>query len=340
MKKKLLKIFLWTVSIVLILVLAVYIAFQVSPWPSVLIIRKAFDDGSVKTNEALQKYVLSGISVISNEHYDTSDQDAFLDIYYPSEIDSSGKTYPVIVWIHGGAWISGRKDDFSNYYKILPAKGYVVISVDYSLAPSVTYPTPVRQVMAALLYIKKNAKRLRIDLSKLFIAGDSAGSHIAAQTANIICVPSYAELVGIKPSLTKEELRGLILYCGPYDVENINLEGSFGSFLKTVLWSYSGTKDFQNNTEFKSASVINYITSDFPPMFISVGNDDGLKNNSYHLARKAAELGVYVDNLFFPDDYVPKLQHEYQFNLDTEEGKLALDRSLMFLAVVQTRKQN
>ena len=50
-----------------------------------------------------------------------------------------------------------------------------------------------------------------------------------------------------------------------------------------------------------------------------------------HCRDALTKLGVRVDALFFPADYEPALPHEYQFNLDTEAGRLALDRSVAFL---------
>jgi hypothetical protein len=66
-------------------------------------------------------------------------------------------------------------------------------------------------------------------------------------------------------------------------------------------------------------------------MFISAGNADPLGLHSKALAEVAKAKGVDVDGLFFPDDYSPPLQHEYQFDLDEKAGRLALDRTETFL---------
>src|SRR5690606_31195070 len=105
----------------------------------------------------------------------------------------------------------------------------------------------------------------------------------------------------------------------------------FGWFLKTVLWAYSGERDFISDPLFKTASVIDYVDSTFPPSFISVGNDDPLQAHSYKLARKLKSVHVKVDTLFFEPGHLPRLPHEYQFNLDVPDGKLALDRSILFM---------
>lgn len=314
------------------LAVAGFVVYQVSPWPSALIIRRGFDQEGKKVSEALSRHVPSGVAARLNEHYDLNDGDAYLDVYYPTELDNTDRTLPTVVWIHGGAWVSGSKDLIANYLKIVAARGYTVIGVGYSIAPGKTYPTPLIQVNKALAYLNSNAQRLHIDASRLVLAGDSAGSQIAAQVANIISVPSYAKSVGIEPTIGREQLAGVMLYCGAYDMKLINVNGEFGGFLKSVLWAYTGTKDFKNDSRTAHASVLNYVTPTFPAMFISAGNDDPLLPQSRAFADAVASKGVPVDSLFYPDDYTPALPHEYQFNLDAEAGNLALERSIAFLA--------
>jgi len=62
----------------------------------------------------------------------------------------------------------------------------------------------------------------------------------AAETAAAIA-PSARQLQ-IEPGLTRASLRGLLLYCGPYDPGVMNFDGPFGDFMRTVLWSYIGTR--------------------------------------------------------------------------------------------------
>jgi len=327
------KVLLWVFGVTVVLVVAGYVAFQVSPWPGALLIRAAFDKEAISTSRALEKHVPSSVSTQLNQRYDVTDGDAYLDVFYPLEIENSERSLLTVVWVHGGGWVSGSKDHIANYARILAGKGYTVVGVDYSIAPGKTYPTPVRQVNTALSYLAKNAKRLHIDPTRRVLAGDSGGAHIAAQLANVVKAPSYAKALGIVPSIDRSQLVSVILYCGPYDMRQVNLTGAFGSFLKTVLWSYSGGKDFLNDPQFATASVIKYVTSDFPPTFISAGNADPLEPQSRAFAETIVNLGVHIDSLFFPSDYTPSLPHEYQFNLHTDAGQIALERSIKFLSV-------
>lgn len=311
-----------------IVAITVFLFFKFSPWPSALLIRHAFEKDAKHTNERLEKHVPNGVSEVLDVQYNLQDADAKLDIYYPTSVDT---ILPLVVWVHGGGWVSGDKRQMSNYLKIVSSKGYVVASIDYSIAPGKHYPTPVKQVMKALEFIQEHAENYHIDASEIFLAGDSAGSHIVAQVANVISEPSYAELVWVTPSIERSKIKGLILYCGVYMAEGIDLEGEIGEFQNTVLWAYSGNKNYMDDAYFQTASVLNFVGNNFPPSFISAGNADPFLDHSQKLARKLDSLKVQVDTLFFPKDLTPKLPHEYQFNLDVEEGNIALDRSLIFL---------
>lgn len=325
------KVVSWTVAVVLVLGAAVLIAFQVSPWPAALLVRHAFDSEAAAVFAAQAKHLPKGISEQRNIAYDPTDADARLDLFFPAETGDAGLARATVVWVHGGGWVSGSKDHIANYLRILAGKGFTTVGVDYSIAPGATYPTPVRQVNSALAFLVREAGRLGIDPSVLVLAGDSAGAQIAAEVANLSSDPGYARIVGIAPAIGRDRLKGVVLFCGPFDIGLADFDGDFGGFLKTVLWSYSGTRDFRNDPGFAPVSVARYVTPAFPPAFISAGNGDPLLPQSEAMAKALADKGVVVDSLFFPSDYSPRLQHEYQFNLDSEAGRLALDRLTTFL---------
>ncbi len=334
-KPKATKIIVWLVGATVTLAVAGYAALEASPWPSALLVRFLFDLGGERLSQALEKHVPAGVMERLNERYDAADRDALLDVFYPSQTAGTAPPPLTIVWVHGGGWVSGSKGHIANYAKILAGRGYTVVGVDYSIAPGKTYPTPVRQVNAALAYLAKNAERLHLDASRFVLAGDSAGAQIAAQLANAISVPTYAAALGIAPAIDRTRLAGAILYCGPYDMAEADAPWLMARFRKTVLWSYSGGRDYATNPRFVTASVIKYVTKDFPPLFISVGNADPLLPQSLAFADALSARGGRVDRLFFPKDYKPALPHEYQFDLDNEAGRRALESSIAFLSILR-----
>lgn len=305
-------------------------AFTFSPWPSALIVRGMFDREGVKVGEALAPHVPSPApSEVLDVPYRAGDDDATLDIFRPAAAGDAA--LPTLVWVHGGAWISGDKEQIANYLRIIADRGYTVVGINYSLAPGATYPTPVIQTMAALEFLSENAATYGVDPERFVLAGDSAGSQIAAQVAAITVTPDYGDLVGVAPALAPTQLRATVLTCGAYDTALAGVEGGFAGFLKTVLWSYTGTRDFAEDPALKSASVVNYVTGAFPPSFITAGNDDPLLPQSEKFAERLTAEGVDTTTLFYPKDFAPALGHEYQFDLDTEAGRGALEQIVSFL---------
>lgn len=307
-----------------------FTAAYVTPWPSVLVIRAIFDAGADKASEALQKHVPADLITRSDIPYDPSDPDARLDVHLPPSLDPAR---PTIVWVHGGGFVSGRRGDIANYLKVLAGRGFAVVNVDYTIAPEAAYPTPVRQVASALAYLDRHAGDLEINRQAFVLAGDSAGAQIAAQVSNLITAPAYAEAVGIDPPIDRTQIRGALLFCGVYDVELLGTDkgGVLGWFLTAVTWAYSGSRDWRSVPGFELVSVARHVTAGFPPAFVSAGNADPLAPQSHALVAALTRLDVPVEALFFPDAHVPALGHEYQFDIDGEAGRLALERAVAWL---------
>ena len=305
-------------------------AHYVTPWPSVWAIRAVFDSGAASASAALEKHLPANVTTRAALRYDDADPDALLDLHRPVQL---AETAPVVVWIHGGGFVSGRRQDITNYLKILAGRGFITVNVDYTIAPNATYPTPTRQFARALAYLDGNRERLGLGNRRFVLAGDSAGAQLAAQQANLITSPAYAKALGIAAPIAPDRLAGALLHCGVYDVGAMNTGagGVLGWFMRSVTWAYSGQRDWRDAPGFETFSVTNYLTPRFPATFISAGNTDPLLPQSLLMDQKLRAQGVAVDSLFYPADYAPALSHEYQFNLDTAAGRLALDRSVAWL---------
>jgi Esterase/lipase len=184
------------VSLLLLVLAGVIGAVYVTPWPSVLATRYLFDRGAEEAAARLAPRVPDDVGVTRGLVYDAADSHALLDIYRGRTVDA---TRPTIVWFHGGGFVSGRRDDIANYLKILAGRGFTVVNVDYTIAPEATYPAPIRQANRALAYLSANRTQLGINADRFVLAGDSAGSQIAAQTAAMLTNPAYARLLETFP---------------------------------------------------------------------------------------------------------------------------------------------
>jgi acetyl esterase/lipase len=318
------QIILWAVGLAAAASVALFLA-SFSPWPRALRVRLDYDRDSKAAAERLAPLVPPGVTAILDQPYDPGNADVGLDVFHPAD---TARARTTIVWVHGGGWLSGSKDFVANYLKILASKGFTVVGIGYSLAPGATYPTPVRQVNTALGYLVSNAARLQIDPSRIVLAGDSAGPQIALQVATMILQPSYARLMDMQPTLSKDQLVGLLFFCGLYWLDPADVSNSY---FRTELWSYSGTRDFLADERFATAWVMDRLDGEFPPTFVSVGSEDGLRPQSIAFADKLEKSGVRVERLIFPTDLEPPLYHEFQFDLRRPEAQQALDNAVEFL---------
>ena len=96
-----------------------------------------------------------------------------LDLYLPA-----AEHPPLVVWVHGGAWRAGSKDDMP--LGRLVEQGYAIASVDYRLSPEAPFPAQVHDIKAAIRFLRAKAGEYGYDTSRLAIAGSSAGGHLAA----------------------------------------------------------------------------------------------------------------------------------------------------------------
>lgn len=334
--------FLWITGSVLVVIIAILIWFKLSPWPGALVIRYVFSRNDDKTSEALEKHTPSAaITVIANQQYRPGDADAFIDVYFPKNTQSK---LPTIIWTHGGAWISGGRANHAAYFKLLAAQGFTVISAGYSLGPEKTYPTAVHQLNDMYAYLAVHADRLHTDTNNIVFAGDSAGAQLSSQMAALITNPAYASDMRIKPSLTAAQLKGVVLNCGIYKMEELihpdpTLPKIVGWGDDVSVWAYLGTRDFTVASKLTQMSAFYNATKDFPSTYITGGNGDPLTDaQSKPFADKLESLGVQVTRLFYGSTHQPSLPHEYQFNLDNNDGKNALNATIDFVEKV-TKKQ-
>ncbi|MFF1571557.1 alpha/beta hydrolase [Leifsonia sp. NPDC058292] len=320
----------------LAVVTAVVVAF-VNPWPSALLIRSLFEKGARDTVAEMEPYVpKSGVDAHRDIEYGDAGADTSLDVFSPT---GAGKPLTTVVWIHGGAWISGDKRDVDPYLQIIASHGYTAVALNYTISPEATYPTALTQLNDALGFLVEHADDYDIDPNSIVIAGDSAGSQYTSQLAALVTSPDYAKRMGIEPSLTKDQLAAVILNCGIYDVRGIpNAPGIGGWGFRIALWSYLGTKNWSETPGGQDMSTIEYVTKDFPTTWISGGNDDPLTaSQSKPLAAKLKSLGVDVTTVFYPADESPGLPHEYQFHLKFAKARSALDSTIAFLDTVRAR---
>ncbi len=128
-----------------------------------------------------------------------------LDLYLPE----GKKEFPLLLFVHGGAWRSGSKDLYPRLGETFATKGIGVAVANYRLSPAVQHPEHVRDVARSFSWVCRNAKDLGADPKRLYLSGHSAGAHLVAL---LVLDPRYLKAEGLTPA----DARGVIAISGPF----------------------------------------------------------------------------------------------------------------------------
>jgi len=142
-----------------------------------------------------------------------------LDIYYPKPLAQAmkaesaiDKSYPMVVFVHGGSWESGSKEEYAFVGQSLAQAGYVTAVINYRKAPENVYPDYVKDAAQAIAWSHNNAESFHADPNRLAVIGHSAGAFNAvAAVANEDFLAPY----GMKP----KDLGAVIGIAGPYSYD-------------------------------------------------------------------------------------------------------------------------
>lgn len=235
-----------------------------------------------------------------------------LDIYYPrSKKPPAG--YPVIVWFHGGGWISGskRQDVFVRHFA---SHGFAVASVQYRLALREEFPAQARDARTACHWLWKNAAELNLDPECMMLAGQSSGAHLALLTA-------YTEgrnLPGWGPALPRGTVKAVAAMYPPTELLKLVGREAMDSAVHPVALLLGA--EVQNRIRLaREASPVYQTRPGVPPTLLVHGTEDVIipVEQSKLLANRLHRIGAPVTLLMpkeghafslFPDKIINVLQ--------------------------------
>lgn len=307
----------WTNILLALSILVMGVAIYVYYHPQLIIgqIQKKIYKGKLINsfepfNEPSKKIKENGQLYITEIQYGTDYPNSYLDISYPSEEISIDR--PTVIYLHGGGFFCGDKslgdpmaaDDGAN--RILNGivnHGYNLVNINYALVPDSHFPIPLIQLEQAIAFLKLNEEKYSINMKNVIIFGQSAGAVLTGQYGSLMANLDYQELLNIKPSLTSQEVKLLVIDDAPFRTEYFNLK------LKLMLGNYMQTMNMKNEIAKKSNAYL-YINENYCSTFLTAGNTDGFPEDMNAFANKLRDYGVDYEYYEVKKEVCP-LPHGY-----------------------------
>ncbi len=193
-----------------------------------------------------------------------------LDLYLPEKADAP---FPLIVWIHGGAWLGGDKSQCPALRAT--QNGYAVASLNYRLSQEAIFPAQIEDCKGAVRFLRAHANEYNLDKKRFGAWGSSAGGHLVALLGTSGDVKDLEGKVGGNEQFSSR-VQAVCDFFGPTDFMKM---GDFPSNIKHNAPDSPGSKliggpILENKDKVVRANPITYLTKDDPPFLIMHGDKD------------------------------------------------------------------
>jgi acetyl esterase/lipase len=192
--------------------------------------------------------------------------DAKLDVYQRIDTD---KPMPTLIFIHGGGWIGLNKEYSIGAFMPWVMMGWNVVNVEYRMAHVALAPAAVEDCLCALRWTAAHAKERHFDLSRLVIAGESAGGHLAMTTGMI---PESAGLERECPGVPLPKVAAVVSWFGVGDMEKLLHQDDLPPGRDDAITWFGSLPNREELA--RRVSPIHYVRKDGPAVFLVVGDAD------------------------------------------------------------------
>lgn len=243
--------------------------------------------------------------------WDSVETDKYMDVptvengteanYVNITVPKGDGPYPVIFWIHGGAWSALDRNScfISRTMDYLLSKGFAVVSAEYTLSNVVDgtvlssgWPQMIYDLKAAVRFLRANAEQYRLDPDYIVAMGESAGAHLAMMLGTTNGKPEYENL-SMGNADFSSDVQLMVSYFGPGD-----------NVTDTIMARYIAGEDFTME-DAMAVSPYYQITKDAPPLYLTHGANDQSVNimHSQKMAERAKQLlgEENVTTVFYED---------------------------------------
>lgn len=260
------------------------------------------------------------VKISENISYLDDNKFHLMDIYQPY---NNEKILPIIINIHGGGFLLGKKEVNKLYCAELAQKGYIVFCVEYPLSPKAKIIDILNDLIIAINKINEIAKDYNGDNNNLYLTGDSAGAYLCVYLSALKNNPNLNHLLKIKNKIIPT-IKGLGLISGMFYTNKFD---QIGVFVPKLIYGKNYKKNYNNayyNIENKE--IISYLS----PCFLVTNKGDFLRHYSVNFSKKLAKYNIKYKLLNINSKKM--LPHAFVAMLpETEEAKIANNEMIEFL---------
>lgn len=224
----------------------------------------------------------------------TGQQDLLLDLYLPEGVSQA----PLIVWLHGGAWRAGSKDNVDALSIV--EHGFAIASIGFRNSGEATFPAQIHDIKAAIRFLRAQAANYGYDDSRIAVWGVSSGGHLAALTG---VSNGSAELEGTLGDFASEssDVQAVVDYSGPSNLHSILHQstphgvGVRAPAMELLLGKPVEDASIQNLVTLASPAL--QVTASAPPLLLMHGVQDNQVpiNQAIELQQAYEAAGAHVE---------------------------------------------
>ncbi len=229
--------------------------------------------------------------------------------------------HPVLVYLHGGGWVAGSPRTHRKLALRFAEAGYLVVNVDYRLAPEAPFPAPFDDCVFAVRWAVRNARQYGGNPARLAIGGDSAGANLSAAVA------------GALAGDTEVRIRAAVLIYGAFDFDAMLRQDAPAGVDPAMVREATEMMAFAYLGKEPSAALLAdprvsplHAAAKLPPSFLVVGTADTLHAQQETLAAALVRHGVVHEHVVYPGMPHGFLQMEF-----LPPAREAIGRAIGFL---------
>ncbi|HEY0072499.1 MAG TPA: alpha/beta hydrolase [Abditibacteriaceae bacterium] len=213
-----------------------------------------------------------GVKAIRDLEYAKDSAAQKLDLYLPEKTDAP---LPLIIWVHGGAWLSGDKAQCPALS--FTQNGYAVASLNYRLSQEAKFPAQIEDCKGAVRWLRAHAGNYNLDAARFGAWGSSAGGHLVALLGTAGDVKDLEGTIGGNTELSSR-VQAVCDWFGPTDFTKM---ADFPSIQDhnapdAPEARLIGGPVQENKDKAARANPITYVSKDDPPFLIMHGDKDPL----------------------------------------------------------------